>query len=100
MAVTTPSRALTIRSQKDLSRDVLLEGTARAPPRTLDGHLETLTSTRLSGPLRTARGTKAKVPVVNGSSYQVYVGELRETFAKISQRDGRQARARVALVEA
>jgi hypothetical protein len=54
------------------------------------------------GALWPAKGTKGTVAFVDvdDTSYQVYVGELREAFAKISQRDGRQARARVVLVEA
>jgi hypothetical protein len=82
--------------------DVLLEGTAKAPLRTLDGAVEPLTGAQLSSALWTAKGVKGTVTYVDvdGTSYQVYVGELREAFAKIAQRDGRQLRGQVVLVEA
>jgi hypothetical protein len=82
--------------------DVLLEGTASAPLRTLDGQPEPLTGAQLSAALWAARGTKGTLAFtdLDGGSYRVYFGDLREGVAKLPHRDGWQTWARVTLVEA
>jgi hypothetical protein len=82
--------------------DVLLEGVAANPLRRLDGSAEPLTGAQLSAALWGARGTKGTVAFVDldGTSYRVYFADVRETAAKLPQRDGWQTRAKVKLVEA
>jgi hypothetical protein len=82
--------------------DVLLEGTASAPLRTLDGQPEPLTGAQLSAALWAARGVKGTVAFadLDGASHRVYCADLRETVARLPHRDGWQTRARVKLVEA
>ncbi len=82
--------------------DVLLEGTAGAPLRTLDGTPEPLTGAQLASALWTARGTKGTVAFtdLDGTSYRVYFADLAESVLKGSHRESWQTRARVKLVEA
>ena len=88
--------------RREWSFDVLLEGTAANPLRTLDGALEPLAGAQLSAALWAARGTKGTVAFVDldGTSYRAYFADLKEAVAKLPHRDGWQTRARVTLVEA
>src|SRR5579884_1874738 len=94
--------ALVPDARREWQLDVLLEGTASAPLRTLDGTLEPLSGAQLSAALWTARGTKGTVAFtdLDGASYRVYFADLVELVGKLPHRDGWQTRARVKLVEA
>jgi hypothetical protein len=81
---------------------VVLEGTAELPLVTLDGASESLTGAQLTSALWTTAGATGPVPLVDldGASYSVYVQDLREEVAQISQRKGYQRLGLVTLVEA
>jgi hypothetical protein len=81
---------------------VLLEGTAELPLVTLDGSAEPLTGAQLSAALWAAAGATGPVTLVDldGTSYAVFVTDVREEMAKISQRRGYQRLGIVSLVEA
>jgi hypothetical protein len=81
---------------------MVLEGTAELPLVTLDGSAEPLTGAQLTGALWTTAGASGPVTLVDldGASYAVYVKDLREEVAQISQRKGYQRLGLVTLVEA
>jgi hypothetical protein len=81
---------------------VVLEGTAELPLVTLDGATEPLTGAQLTSALWTAAGSSGPVSLVDldGASYAVYVQDVREEVAQISQRKGYQRLGLVTLVEA
>jgi hypothetical protein len=81
---------------------VCLEGTAELPLVTLDGAAESLTGAQLTSALWGAAGSSGPVSLVDldGASYSVYVQDLREEVARISQRKGYQRLGLVTLVEA
>src|SRR5204862_7103919 len=78
----------TVTGEWDLA--VVLEGTAELPLVTLDGSSESLTGAQLTGALWTTAGASGPVTLVDldGASYAVYVKDLREEVAQISQRKG------------
>ena len=88
------------REEWDLA--VVLEGTPELPLVTLDGSPESLTGAQLTSALWTAAGSAGPVALVDldGSSYSVYVADVREEIAKISQKRGYQRLGLVKLVEA
>lgn len=81
---------------------VALEGTAELPLVTLDGGSEPLTGAQLTSALWTTAGAAGPVSLVDldGASYSVYVQDLREEVAQVSQRTGYQRLGLVTLVEA
>jgi hypothetical protein len=81
---------------------VRLEGTAELPLVTLDGAAEPLTGAQLTSALWSAAGSSGAVSLVDldGAPYSVYVQDLREEAAQISQRKGYQRLGLVTLVEA
>jgi hypothetical protein len=81
---------------------VLLEGTAELPLVTLDGSADPLTGAQLTQALWTATAAAGPVTLVDldGVSYSVYVEDVREQMAKVSQRRGYQRLGVVRLVEA
>jgi len=81
---------------------VVLEGTPELPLVTLDGAPDPLTGAQLTSALWTAAGSAGPVTLVDldGSSYSVYVQDVREEIGKISQRRGYQRLGLVKLVEA
>ena len=81
---------------------VLLEGTAELPLITLDGANEPLTGTQLTSALWSAAESTGPVTLVDldGASYAVYVTDVREEMAQLSQRRGYQRLGIVSLVEA
>lgn len=81
---------------------VVLEGTTDLPLVTLDGASEPLTGAQLTAALWTAAGSAGPVTLVDldGSSYSVYVQDVREEVGKISQRRGWNRLGLVKLVEA
>lgn len=81
---------------------VHLEGTAELPLVTLDGAAEPLTGAQLTSALWSSAGSSGPVSLVDldGASYSVYVQDLREEAAQISQRRGYQRLGLVTLVEA
>ena len=81
---------------------VVLEGTAELPLVTLDGASEPLTGAQLTSALWTTAGASGPISLVDldGASYAVYVQDLREEVAQISQRRGYQRLGLVTLVEA
>lgn len=88
--------------QREWELAVLLEGTAELPLVTLDGAAEPLTGVQLTQLLWTAAAASGTVTYVDldGTSYQVYVDDLREEVGKIGQRRGYQRVGLVRLVEA
>jgi hypothetical protein len=81
---------------------VILEGTPELPLVTLDGSADPLTGAQLTQALWTAAGVAGPVTLLDldGASYSVYVQDVREEMAKISQRKGHQRLGLVKLVEA
>ena len=81
---------------------VVLEGTDELPLVTLDGESSPLTGAQLTAALWTAAGSAGPVTLVDldGSSYSVYVQDVREEIGKISQRRGWNRLGLVKLVEA
>jgi hypothetical protein len=81
---------------------VVLEGTPELPLVTLDGTSEPLTGAQLTAALWSAAGAVGPVTLVDldGTSYTVYVQNLREEIGKLSQRRGYQRLGLVTLVEA
>jgi hypothetical protein len=81
---------------------VALDGTPELPLVTLDGTGEPLTGAQLTQLLWTAAGVAGPVTLVDldGTSYPVYVQDVREEIGKISQRRGYQRLGLVKLVEA
>jgi len=81
---------------------VVLEGTAELPMVTLDGASEPLTGAALTPALWSTAASAAPVMFVDldGTSYQVYVDDLREEMGRLSQRRGYQRLGLVKLVEA
>jgi len=81
---------------------VLLEGTAEVPLITVDGAAEPLTGVALTSALWTTAAATGPVTLVDldGVSYSVFVTDVREELAKISQRRGYQRLGIVSLVEA
>jgi hypothetical protein len=81
---------------------VILEGTAELPLVTLDGTPDPSTGAQLTSALWTAAGSAGPVTLVDldGVTYTVYVDDIREEVAKLSQRKGYQRVGLVRLVEA
>lgn len=81
---------------------VVLEGTLELPLVTLDGESAPLTGAQSTAALWTAAGVAGPVTLVDldGSSYSVYVQDVREEMGKTSQRRGYQRLGLVRLVEA
>jgi hypothetical protein len=81
---------------------VLLEGTAELPMVTLDGANEPSTGAALMAALWTAATANGPLTYVDldGTSYQVYVDDVREEVGTLSQRRGMQRVGLVKLVEA
>jgi hypothetical protein len=81
---------------------VVLEGTAELPLITLDSAPEPLTGAELTTALWSAAGAVGPVTLVDldGLSYSVYVEDVREEVARLSQRKGYQRLGVVRLVEA
>lgn len=81
---------------------VLLEGTPELPLVTLDGAPEPLTGAQLTSALWAAAASSGPLTFVDldGASYSVYVEDLREEVARLSQRLGYQRLGLVTLVEA
>src|SRR5215217_9159445 len=81
---------------------VRLEGTDELPMVTLDGAIDPSTGAALTLALWTAAASAAPVSYVDldGLAYSVYVQDVREQIADISQRTGLQRLGLVTLVEA
>jgi hypothetical protein len=81
---------------------VRLEGTGELPMVTLDGAVDPSTGAALTLALWTAAASAAPVSYVDldGLAYSVYVQDVREQIADISQRTGLQRLGLVTLVEA
>jgi hypothetical protein len=81
---------------------VILEGTPELPLVTLDGTPDPLTGAQLTSALWTAAAAAGPVTLVDldGTSYGVYVADIREEIGKVSQRTGYQRLGRVTLIEA
>jgi hypothetical protein len=81
---------------------VVLEGTAELPLVTLDGAPDPLTGAQLTTGLWAAAAATGPVTLVDldGVSYSVYVEDVREEMAKVSQRKGYQRVGLCRLVEA
>jgi len=81
---------------------VVLEGTATAPLKRLDGTDEPLTGKGLSDALWAARDSQHAVIFsdLDDASRRVWIEDIDERPGKLTQRNGYQARARVRLVEA
>jgi hypothetical protein len=79
-----------------------LEGTAELPLVTLDGEACPQTGAQLTTALWTAAGVNGTLAFVDldGTSYQVYLAEIEEEVAQVSQRRGWQRTGLVKLVEA
>lgn len=94
----TPRPAVT----REWELAMVLEGTAELPLVTLDGTPDPQTGAQLTTALWTAAAATGPVTLVDldGTSYSVYVEDVREEVARISQRKGYQRVGLVRLVEA
>jgi hypothetical protein len=81
---------------------VLLEGTPELPLVTEDGTPEPKTGAQLAADLWTLKAQPGPLPFtdLDGSQYTVWLTDLREETAELSQRRGYQARATLELLEA
>jgi hypothetical protein len=81
---------------------VVLQGTAELPLATLDGAPDPQTGAQLTTALWTAASAAGPVTFVDidSTSYSVYVEDVREEMAKVSQRKGYQRVGLCRLVEA
>ena len=81
---------------------VILEGTAELPLARLDGTPEPLTGAQLSAALWALKGQAGPTTLVDldGSSRAVWITDLREEVAELSQRLGYQTVGKLKLLEA
>lgn len=89
-------------TKREWRLEALLEGTPQAPLLRLDGTAEPLTGAQLSTALWAKLAAARPVPFVDldGSSYTVWIADLRERVARLPQRHGAQTLATLTLVEA
>ncbi|MBI4494783.1 MAG: hypothetical protein HY690_18560 [Chloroflexi bacterium] len=88
-------------AKREWELETLLEGTPELPLLRLDGTPEPLAGAQLSASLWTRLATKGVQSYVDldGTSYTVWLTDLRERVSQLSQRTGYQTVARLRLLE-